>query len=200
MPRKPIRASNVSFGAEFELWQRSGDVVPAESGSAPCRRDSAQPFNTIDRSVLVMTHTPTLAFAVLDALDLIVSVQGRAGPTDSEWDAYFESASQRALDARPYQFLVLTRGGRPTPAQVRRLREAMAPHPRARVAVVTDSAGVLFVVSALALANPLMRCFKTSELDQAFVYLGVKSTEVAIVEATRAKLEQKLGKNADPAA
>jgi hypothetical protein len=83
--------------------------------------------------------------------------------------------------------LVVTAGGGPTPAQRGRLSKVIGQCP-VRIAVVTDSVKVYFMVSTLALFMRRICSFGSTQLGDAFAHLDLTSTEIALVKTNLAEM------------
>jgi microcystin degradation protein MlrC len=88
--------------------------------------------------------------------------------------------------------LVHSEGGSISREQRDRLVQAMR-GVDPRTAVVTASASVHFVASAISLAKRNLRCFTPGELPQAFEYLELDAEVQPFVRATLARLRASLG-------
>ena len=115
---------------------------------------------------------PTHLTRVFDSL--VVTREGVKAPTDSEWDASLDQL--RAVDFKDLRFLIYTDGGGPTIAQRKRLNLVLDNRP-VRVAVVSDSAKVRFIVSSMALFTSDIRTFTVNDISDAFRYLKLSAEE-----------------------
>lgn len=127
-----------------------------------------------------------LVFEWLSAERMMVMYHGVHEADDVEWDACLDAL--RTLQSGPVRILVSTQGGRPTRDQQQRLIEIEKSD--WKVAVVSPSTAVRFVVSVFALELPSIRLFAPEHLDEACAYLGCTLDEVAVVRGAleRAKL------------
>lgn len=114
---------------------------------------------------------------------VLVLRQGRKTPLDADWDACMESIASRPADAPPLRVLVITDGGGPSVEQRRRLSNVLDGKP-VKIAVVSESSTVRFIVSSVALFNQDIASFRPSEIGKAYSYLGLGPDEIR--SATRA--------------
>ncbi|NUP05419.1 MAG: hypothetical protein HOW73_05090 [Polyangiaceae bacterium] len=122
--------------------------------------------------------------------DTVAMVHTADPPSDEEWDAYL--ASQRAhWSAR---VLVFTEGGGPTTLQRGRLNDALAGR-IVKTAVVSSSAVIRGIVTALSWFNPGIKSFLPNEASAALRYLGVAVEDQAglMQKVTRLSKELKAG-------
>jgi len=134
---------------------------------------------------------PTIAYAAIRELRLIILIQGRRDPTDGEWAEYVRQTSA-VLTQADARVLVLTEGGHPTREQQGLMNSSMPRH-GIRVAVISPSVVARFVTSVLVFANPDIRCFSPEQREQAYRHLGLLTIEVAQVEKQVKQLKESLG-------
>jgi hypothetical protein len=89
------------------------------------------------------------------------------------------------------RILVITDGGGPDRLQRNRL-EAVLDGKSIRVAVVSDSAKVRFIASAIALLNREHRGFAVKELPKAFEYLSLTRDECQLVQKAEPEMAKQL--------
>ncbi len=98
------------------------------------------------------------------------------------------------------RFLVSTEGGHPTRSQMEKLKRALEGRNRGSLltAIISPSAALRFVTSALAFVNPGLRCYAPAHHDKAFAYLGLTGAEEKKAEATLERLRARVraGENA----
>lgn len=117
----------------------------------------------------------SLAFEVIGD-SLVVLRENRLTPRDEDWDAFLAFLTQNRENFPSLKILVHTDGGGPSSDQRKRLAVALGGRP-VRVAVVTESVKVRFIVSSIALLNREICTFYPAELEEAYVHLGMSSTE-----------------------
>jgi hypothetical protein len=112
-------------------------------------------------------------------------------PTDVEWDGYL--ALLRGRDVEKMRSLVFTDGGAPNTAQRGQLNDALKGKTSIG-AVVSSSALVRGVVTALRWFNPKIKAFAPTDTAQALTYLSIKSPrDIAIIRTSMADLRVALG-------
>jgi hypothetical protein len=125
---------------------------------------------------------------VVRALEtLLVLCENDKTPSDKEWDGFLAMLPQNSEHYQKLRILVLTTGGGPDRTQRERLDKTLAGRP-IRVAVVSDSAKVRFIASAIALINRDHRGFSTKELSLAYDHLNLSTSERKIADRTGADL------------
>ena len=107
---------------------------------------------------------------------LLLLRQGPETPRDEEWDETLKLLSLNPSDLERMKVLVVTDGGGPTPDQRKRLDRAMGGKP-IRVAVVSESVKVRFIVSSVALLTSNIQSFRVGEMEAAFKHLGLSQPE-----------------------
>jgi hypothetical protein len=112
---------------------------------------------------------------------LIVLRENDATPTDRDWDEFLTILAANRPNFPHIKILVATDGGGPSSAQRTRLSVALGGRP-VRVAVVTDSIKVRFIVSSIALLNSEIATFSKSELAEAYKHLSLSPYEIKLVE------------------
>jgi hypothetical protein len=105
---------------------------------------------------------------------VLLVVQGSAAPSDPDWAECLEILQPFVAIAR---VLVLTEGEGPDASQRQRLSAVIGRHP-IRVAIMTDSAKVRFIVASLALFIRRIRCFMRNDLSAAFEHLDLTLAEI----------------------
>jgi hypothetical protein len=122
--------------------------------------------------------------------DLIISRQNKETPEDRDWDEFLEAIIRNRSRSAKMKILVITDGGGPSVDQRKRLQEALKGH-TFRVAVVTDSVKVRFIVSSIALLNRDISTFSMADMARACEYVGLNTQDVAL--ALRAAKEMEAG-------
>jgi len=113
---------------------------------------------------------------------ILILRQNKEDPSDPEWD---ECLRLLVADRDKYpmvKVLVITDGGGPTPAQRKRLDVALRGL-SVRVAVVSESTKVRFVVSTVALLSLKIRSFRAHELHHAYLHLQLTKREQPLAQA-----------------
>lgn len=122
---------------------------------------------------------------------LIVLRESAHPPLDAEWDEFLALLSANRSRLEELRILVLTDGGGPDRGQRNRLERTLDGK-TVRVAVVSDSAKVRFIASAIALLNRDHRGFGTKEIGEAYAYLGLNTAEKAFVERSMSEMTAQL--------
>lgn len=98
---------------------------------------------------------------------LLILRQNTQPPSDEEWD---ECLNLLSSDVEEVQVLVITDGGGPSPEQRRRLDQALNGSP-VRVAVVSESVRIRFIVSSVAFLTRRIKSFSETEYTEALAHL-----------------------------
>jgi hypothetical protein len=112
---------------------------------------------------------------------LLVSLHGRAFPTDDEWDHHLDRARRvRELigDTAVFRVLVFSDGGGPTSGQRARLIQR-ARGQRARGALVTDSRLAAGIGTVMSLTYPGVKIFAPRDVARALAHLEVPQAGLA---------------------
>jgi hypothetical protein len=129
---------------------------------------------------------PSQAFEFLPELDLVVLY--RTGPpSDVEWDAYVAAITDPSRASLP-RCIVITEGGYPTHAQQARRVALARGRPSPRIAVISPTIAIGFVVSAFALNIKGMRKYSPAEHGEAFAHVGLAPVEWPGVEVVIERL------------
>ena len=112
---------------------------------------------------------------------LIVLRENNVTPTDRDWDEFMQILTLNRPDFPRIKILVKTDGGGPNAEQRKRLSVALGGVP-VRVAVVTDSIKVRFIVSSIALLNSEIATFSNKEIAEAYQHLSLTLREQRLVE------------------
>jgi hypothetical protein len=129
-----------------------------------------------------------MAFKVIDRLFIVV--YGPHDPTDAEWESYLADVEHHGID-RTMQ-LISTEGGGPTSTQRRYLNDLLAGR-SVPVAVMSGSAAIRGVVTALSWFNRKIRAFPPTGLRDAIAYLEIPGSRTELIEREMAKLRLSLG-------
>ena len=109
--------------------------------------------------------------------DVIISRGNKETPDERDWDEFLEIVAKNRAKSAKTKILVITDGGGPSIDQRKRLQRTLSGH-TFRVAVVTDSVKVRFIVSSVALLNREISTFSMADMPRACEYLGLNSPEV----------------------
>jgi hypothetical protein len=121
---------------------------------------------------------------------MLVAHTSRA-PTDVEWERYL--GAMRGHDVERMRSLVFTDGGAPNMAQRGRLNDTLDGK-TSTGAVISASALVRGVVTALRWFNPKLKAFSPTEVPQALTYLDIKSPrDIAAIRHGMVELRRALG-------
>jgi hypothetical protein len=132
-----------------------------------------------------------LEFEYLAELRLMVSYQGATNASDSAWDAYLTELRQAFQSGGLSRSLVVTEGAFPTRCQQSRMTSVVGGR-APRVAVISSSARLRFVVSMLALLNKNVDCFDPKQGKAAFSHLDLSPSQQALAEATIERLRRRM--------
>jgi hypothetical protein len=118
----------------------------------------------------------TMAFGKVD--EFLVVVHNKLAPTDEEWNSWLDFNVRNFSTGSTVKCLVVTEGGAPTPVQRQsmkeKLGELMISNPKEfRNAIVTASAVVRGVVTALSWFQRGYSAFSPAHMDDAMGYLEV---------------------------
>jgi hypothetical protein len=130
---------------------------------------------------------------------LLVLFHSSESPTNEEWDAHMRLLEQMMREHRSVNTIVLTEGGAPSATQRAALTKVLGNGPT-RSAILTRSAAVRTVLTALRFWNPTIVGFTPEELPKAMEFLGVEPKMRGTIERTfselRVEVEQSLPKAA----
>jgi hypothetical protein len=126
-----------------------------------------------------------------DGRSLVYAVHDGRGPSDAEWDVYLENvrkALRATRDPTHAGGLTVTDGGAPNAKQRRLLvgvtkEECGETMVRIRGAILSDSALVRGVVTALSWHIPEVRTFAPSRIAGAFEHVRLPASDIATVLA-----------------
>lgn len=107
---------------------------------------------------------------------MLVSYETKEMPSDHEWDEFLKMLATHRANFAALKILIVTDGGGPTLTQRKRLQTALAGQ-SVKVAVVTDSIKVRFIVSSVALLNHSISTFSRAEFSKAVAFLGLGAGE-----------------------
>lgn len=140
--------------------------------------------------------TPTLVFETLSEIGLLIAYHCPEDPTDAEWDEWLSATDALCVSNEYARLLVLSEGGHPNGAQLARLETSKRRREQASnkwrseplTAIVSESASMRFVISAVTFLNPRVRCYSPLKRSSAYAYLGIGPAEAKIVDAAVARL------------
>jgi hypothetical protein len=112
---------------------------------------------------------------------LLIIRQNQSAPTNDDWDALLKVISGRRTELKDMRAICFTDGGGPTIDQRKRLAAAMGGN-QMQSAVICDQGVVRFVVSTISLFNKSMRTYSWRDLDEAYIWLGLRADERRMVE------------------
>jgi hypothetical protein len=133
------------------------------------------------------------SLAVETVGSMILLRENRHTPTNSDWDDFMRLLVENRENFPRLKILVVTDGGGPNADQRKRLEKALAGRP-VRVAVVTDSTKVRFIVSSIALLNREIKTFSMNEMKDAHAHLSLTTAE----QIQAAQVLQRLESSIDP--
>ena len=111
---------------------------------------------------------------------LLLIRHGREPIPEDQWSELMRAVTQHP--ANHLAALVLTLGGAPTPTQQIDISK-LARDRTFTVAVLSDSVGMRFVVSSIALVIRRIQTFRSSEYEQACRFLELTTDEIRAAEA-----------------
>jgi len=123
---------------------------------------------------------------------LMVLRENKTTPSDADWDAFLAELTAQRPNFKNLRIVVFTDGGGPSSAQRKRLAVALGGE-AVRVAVVTESATVRFIVSSIALLNKSIATYHPKDVDKAFAWLALSPSEQKQVEHAREQLGPLIG-------
>jgi hypothetical protein len=141
-----------------------------------------------------------LVFETLEQVRLLVIYQTAKSPTDAEWDAWLHAAAALQTKIGEFRLLVFSEGGHPSRKQIARVelvkrrmeRTGGKKRSEPNTAVVSPSVPMRFVVSAMNLFNPKIRCYSPLDLQDAYEHLGLTPAESSVAEAALGQLRARI--------
>jgi hypothetical protein len=130
----------------------------------------------------------TIAYKAIGNIDLVVT--GQSAPTDKEWNEYVKHLSP--MKPEDVRSLVFTEGGGPNAGQRKQLTEWLGPGSTV-AAIVTTSAVMRGIITALSWFNPKVRIYAPSATIEAFEYLQIPESQYDIIVREARKLGLSLG-------
>jgi hypothetical protein len=144
-------------------------------------------------------YRKSLAFGRVD--DCMVIVHSKDPPNDEDWNAWLEFNMRYLKSGVTLKCLVVTEGGAPSPTQRqlmnKKLSEFSISDSNYRNAIVTNSAFVRGVVTALSWFHPGYRAFSTDRFDEALDYLEVAVKYRPEIRLLVKSLQGQLARKAD---
>ncbi|HKO51076.1 MAG TPA: hypothetical protein VJV79_25380 [Polyangiaceae bacterium] len=122
---------------------------------------------------------------------LMVVVQGAEDPSNLEWQRMLTDEAGRALPSQS-RTLIVSYGGKPDGRQRELLGKQIARRP-APTCIMTKSALVRAIATALLFFNRNMKVFGLEERDRAYEFLGFSAQERDTANRLRKELEAELG-------
>lgn len=138
----------------------------------------------------------TLAFGSVS--DFAVLVHDKSTPSDEEWAAWLDFATRYLSSGRVLRSIVVTDGGAPTPTQRQAMNKRLSDvgttrKDANRTAIVTASAYVRGVVTALGWFSPGLCAYAPDRLDDVMDYLEVPQILRAELVALIKSLQNRIG-------
>jgi hypothetical protein len=130
-----------------------------------------------------------VAFKLVD--NVIVAAYGRNSPTDEEARQMAEFF-RKIIDQPNLKSLSYTEGGAPTATQRKLMQEVMKDR-ELLAAVVTSSALVRGIVTAVSWFNRQMKAFSPLEERKAFEHLGIPESQFERFKSEARSLQQECG-------
>jgi hypothetical protein len=142
-----------------------------------------------------------MVFAIIG--QYTVAVHTRKPPSDEEWAEYLTAHAPLIEKGVSMRVLIVTEGGAPTAVQRMKMNEMVAEWIKVnpdcvRSAIITSSAFVRGVVTAISWFRPIARAFSHDHMDQAFSYLEIPPKYIPEIEQMIPVLKSKLGTDAAP--
>jgi len=122
---------------------------------------------------------------------LLLLLENRETPRDLEWDYCLDMLGGFAANFFEVKVLVVTEGGGPSMSQRARLSGVARGHPL-RVAVVSESMKVRFIVSSVALFLRDISSFRQSEVYQAYEHLRMSPPEQSAADRNLGEMRNEL--------
>lgn len=122
---------------------------------------------------------------------LLVAMHGFKSPTNVEWQRLLNEGVACGMGAH-LRIVIVSHGGGPDGAQRKELGRVIGPAPAPTV-VMTGSALVRGITSALTFFNPHMKAVDLGDFEAAFKHLGLTTDERQRVSQLRRELALDLG-------
>jgi hypothetical protein len=105
-----------------------------------------------------------------------VAVHTAEDPCDDDWKLALEWSRTKAREPAMIRYLVLSEGGKPNARQRAEFSKVVGDH-SIRTALVTGSVLARGAITAMSWFNADMRAFAPDNLDEAFAFLGIPSSQ-----------------------
>lgn len=137
----------------------------------------------------VTNQAKTHLFQWLAKERTLISVSGLRPYSDEDWNDYIGAINQ--IVDKQIRVLVHSQGAIPNRHQQRQL-SALPNQTLRRIAVISPSPAIRFIVSMFLFVAPHIRLFAPDKLDDAFVFLGFSPAEIATVRDVLTRLRREL--------
>ena len=127
----------------------------------------------------------TVAFEWLAEARTLLSVSGSVEPAMDDWERYVDAI--RAHQEQEARVLVIAGRGKPSRAQQQQLT-ALPNHGLRRIALISESLPLRFIVAMFALVAPQVKLFPPAELHEALGFLGLQPRETGAVRDSLSRL------------
>jgi hypothetical protein len=132
---------------------------------------------------------PTLAWRFDGRL--LVAVHGFKSPSNLEWQRFLNECVAHGAGSH-WRILIVSHGGGPDGDQRKQLGRVIGPSP-APTAVMTASALVRGITSAMTFFNPHMKAFNLGDAEAAFKHLDLTADERSRMLQMRREVSLELG-------
>ena len=122
---------------------------------------------------------------------VVVAVHGFKSPTNLEWQRFLNEGVAHGMGPH-LRILIVSHGGGPDGDQRKQLGQVIGPAPAPTV-VMTSSALVRGITSAMTFFNPHMKAVNLYDTELAFKHLGLTPDERNKVHHVRRELSLELG-------
>jgi hypothetical protein len=122
---------------------------------------------------------------------LLVAVHGFKSPTNLEWQRFLNEGTAHGMGPH-LRILIISHGGGPDGDQRKRLGQVIGAAPAPTV-VMTGSALVRGITSAMTFFNPHMKAVNIYDTELAFEHLGLTPEERSKAQQLRRELSLELG-------
>jgi hypothetical protein len=123
---------------------------------------------------------PSMAFVMMGRLSVVVHTA--IPPTEQEWGAWLDAVRATPIGPEGIRNLVYSLGGGPSASQRGGAIDLMKDHPH-RTAIITTSAVVRGIVTAVSWFLKGMKVYPPSQFDRAFEFLEVGQDEREVVRS-----------------
>jgi hypothetical protein len=119
---------------------------------------------------------------------LVLVREGVEEPSEQEWDHFLSFLQLAPRELSRLKVLVVTDGGAPSAAQLKRLALTLGPN-HVRVAVISDSSKMRFASASIALFQRYYRQFSLAEAAPAYDHLELSPLERLTAQVGLSELE-----------